>query len=124
MKLTTQHLTTCRKFANQALPDEAIVERVTAQPDGYGSQTLTWSVVGTYPARLGAGEPGDEELREASNRVEAHKKFTVTLPATAEVSATDRVTINNSQQFEIIEPIIDTSWLITRQFRVKVWQQL
>lgn len=112
----------CRKISQKNLTSEAVVERSAATPDQYGAQTLTWSVVGTYPASLSMGDPGDSEKRAETDRVEAHKRFTVTLPYNADVLANDRIMING-QGFEVIEPIVDHSYLVSRQFLVKIWQQ-
>lgn len=130
--LTPIQLDFCRRISQKNLTSKAVVERSAATPDQYGAQAITWSVVDTYPASLSMGDPGDSEKRTETDRVEAHKRFTITLPYNADVLANDRITINvlasdgitiNSQVFEVIEPIVDHSYLVSRQFLVKVWQQ-
>lgn len=100
-----------------SLPDRAAIQRATATPDGYGNEAETWATIAWVNCRL---DPENAPKTEApqGGAITATGRFFAVLPHDAAVLSTDRLLILGTQ-YEIEEPVVDTSNQLCRRFRVK-----
>lgn len=84
-----------RSTAGAALPDSAVVKRLTTVSDGGGGKTTTWAAAGTTDCRL-APLIGQGTEQESGDRVAPDSPVVVTLPHDADVAEEDRLEIGDA----------------------------
>jgi head-tail adaptor len=117
--LTKSQLAFARRAIKRKLPNEAIVLRLTATPDGYGGQTETFAEVARHPCRIqfNFGIPANFDSAEAAAVVN-RQTFIVTLPYDADVLATDRLEINGAT-YAIVSSLAGRSAELSKRILVK-----
>lgn len=114
--LSEAQLASMRSTAAGALPDEAVVQRVTEVSDGGGGTTTEWADLATLACRIapaGGGEGGQE-----AGRVEDETTHVVTLAAGADVTAADRLVISGVT-YEVTAVRERRAWALTTRCEVK-----
>jgi hypothetical protein len=101
-----------RKMQEQAMPDQATVQRPTYAGDGRGGQTKTLTLIGTFPARLAVSsyQPG---VRKIGEREVPSAYATITLPYGTDVKPGDEVAI--SGRTFLAGSIVTGTWETARQ---------
>lgn len=115
--LTQPELTQMRMTAEAALPDRGRIQRRTLAPDGYGNQTETWNAITWVNCRIREDKTKTVE-REQAGVMTAIGDFNLTVPWNTVIDSKDRIVINGTT-YEIVKPVTDTSWRITRQLRAQ-----
>jgi head-tail adaptor len=117
--LTKSQIALARRTIKAKLPDEAIVLRLTAAADGYGSQTETFAEVGRYPCRIqfNFGIPANFDSVEGTAVVN-RQTFIVTLPYDADVTETDRLEINGAA-YSIVSSLAPRSVQLSKRVLCK-----
>lgn len=115
--LTEAEISRMRMTAEAILPDRGQIQRRTLTPDGYGNQTETWNALAWVNCRIHRDDAKMPE-REQAGVITAIGDFDLTVPWNAAIEAKDRIVINGTT-YEIVEPVTDTSWRITRQLRAQ-----
>jgi hypothetical protein len=75
----------------ELFPEQAIILRATASPDGYGGKTDAWANMATVPCRYGPIAFRDQE-EVVADRFRNRQLFRVAFPAGTDVRLTDRIT--------------------------------
>jgi Phage head-tail joining protein. len=86
---------------NTSLPGTAVLQRNTQASDGQGGKTDAWAAYGTVACRISpfVRRMGGEENLGA--RVEAVRERLITLPASTDITETDRI-VTGGQTFEVL----------------------
>lgn len=117
--LDTNDIDGMRREAEASLPDTATVARATTVSDGAGGRTETWATVATTRCRVAPGGNLPAE-RIVADRVKSTVVWSVTLPATVDVRATDRVLVG-TRTFEVIGVLAPRSFgVLARVVAVEV----
>jgi head-tail adaptor len=118
--LTAGDIEAMRGTAFLALPDTAIIERLTSTSDGGGGFTEAWAQQGVEVAcrvaPLGGGEGG--EGGNAGGRVTDETTHVVTLAAETDVTASDRLLIGGVR-YEVTLVRTRGAWEISRRVECK-----
>jgi head-tail adaptor len=117
--LTKSQIALARRTIKGKLPDEAVVMRKTATPDGYGGQVETFAEVARYPCRIqfNYGIPANFDSTEGAAVVN-RQTFIVTLPHHADVAETDRLEINGAT-YAIVSSLAPRSVQLSKRILVK-----
>lgn len=113
--LTDAELAAMRAQAEEALPDSAVILRKTRVSDGGGGGSLSWAAAGTYDARFG---PTTGSETTVAGQLVGQLDGMVTLPTTADVTATDRVQIAG-KTYEVMAVVLHEAWALARRVAVR-----
>lgn len=111
-------------YADELLPEEAVLKRPTTMPDGGGGRIVSWNVVRTLPCRFepyGSGtstRAGGEMPTHPGERLESRIDHIVVFPADADVRLKDRLEINGTT-YEINVLRQRGAWELTRRVECK-----
>ncbi len=100
--LTAAELAAMRSIQNDFMPGTAVIQRATLTPDGTGGYSESWQAVGTVRVRLYPQNSRAMAETVAGAQVLSVTRWFVTMPTGTEVSASDRLLIDN-RTFEILE---------------------
>jgi hypothetical protein len=112
MMLTPNELRGMRTTNTEALPEVAVVQRSTYSPDGRGGTETVTSVVGTFPARIGALSQADQTMY--ADKLGARVGFILVFPSGTPVEPRDRVVIG-VRSFEVLASPDRGAWELTRR---------
>ena len=104
-----------RRMTARALPDQAIIRRLTRVPDGGGGTTETWADVETVPCRIDPAGGGEDTAGARVNDATTHR---VTLEAKADVRPEDQMVID-AVTYDVTVVLRRGQWEITRVAEVK-----
>src|SRR5262249_25520203 len=106
--------------AIQAMPDIVTILRRTLTADGNGGQTQSYGSVGTTTCRLSFYSGDKPIMFDAANaeKIDPRERYVVTLPFSASILETDRLTIN-SVTYEIVSALNVRSYETARRLLVK-----
>jgi len=101
--IPADELAAIRAEVNLLLNETVVISRLTQSDNGAGGFTESWAAAGTVTGRIG---PLDKQGREGlvGDRLAGRFGYTVTLPATTDVRAADRLTVG-TRVFEVVQPI-------------------
>lgn len=113
MSLAADEITAMQATLTDSLPDTVQVQRVTLASNNAGGRTDSWAVLATVAARVSPVlRPGGEV--QAAGRVEAQKRWIVTLPSGTDVTTRDRI-VWGSRTFEVSGVQAARSWELSRR---------
>ena len=110
--LTSGELKSMRATAEEAMPNQASIVRVTTGSDGMGGSTTTEAVVGTYRARLGSVAEQDQAIY--ADKLGGKVGFVISLPARTDVQVRDRIRFAG-RVFEVLAAPDRADWELTRR---------
>lgn len=76
------------------MPGTAVISRYTSTSDGMGGQTDAYAPVGTAVCRV--GEKLSPVERQIADKLTALQVWAITLPATTDVTAKDRIAVSGT----------------------------
>lgn len=115
--LSSEALTGLRAIAVRALPDTAVIQRLTQVVDDVGGTTDTYAAASTVACRVSrSGNQADERI--LAERIVGRSAFTVYLPHDADVRESDRLVVTpvdpgpSAQTYEVVGVLAPTTWMV------------
>lgn len=111
--LTTGEVVSLREVANAFLPDSAVIRRPARTTDGAGGYTTADADVATVAVRVAPwGQTPMESV--IAERFQAESLFRLSLPAETDVQPGDRLLVNGTMTYEVVDRLAPRGYEVVR----------